>query len=1509
MKQKNLGRRLPALILALLLPLSALAVPAGAVSTGAEASEEAAQSAQSAETTEAAETTESTETTEAQTETISISTAQELVELAENCRTDTWSQNKVVVLENDISLEGVAFSPIATFGGTFRGNGHTISGLELTAAETPAGLFSQVQRGGVIQKLTVSGTVSPEGSGQYVGGIAGQNSGTIKNCTFIGLVEGNISTGGIAGDNAAGGQILSCTASGAVFGSSMTGGICGSNAGTVENCTNQAAINNESVDPSLSLEDISLDLNLDLEHLSTSISALAQNNAPVDAGGVAGYSSGIVTRCTNDAVVGYPHIGYNVGGVIGRSCGYVRSCQNTGTVNGRKDIGGIVGQTEPFTLTILSESTVKALEQQLEELDAMVEQTRGDAGALSDITDNRLTSMGSYADSAIDAVNNLRPSASVTGSASAGGNVSTTGSGSAGASASGELSGSGSSDTQADGAAQGAAGSAGGIVSGQNGSGGIVLTPGGAAAGSSGSQGVVGGTISGGAGEVSGSVSTQVSGETAGSGESTAGVSGQVDSTGSVTASGSAYVSVNLDTSGITAALNGMNSQMEALQEELAGQSDLIDEDLDQMSGLLEEVQDTLLEAADPENLKDLVTDASDSDLSAITFGKVYRCENTAAVSGDLNVGGITGALSQETSVDPEDDLTQELDEETKTEYELKAVLQSCTNTGTVTARRSYVGGIVGRMDLGLTTDCGSYGPVESESGDYAGGIAGLNRSVIRGCFAKTTIKGGSFVGGITGSGIDAGADGTGSLVEGCMSMVELPEAEEFSGAISGSEAGSYSENYFVSDTLAGLNLASYTGQAEPMGYEKLTELEELPEAFETLTVRFVAEDVILKEVSFSYGDSLEDSVYPDIPEKEGYYGRWDITDLSDLCFDTTVTVVYTPYTTVLTSDAVREDDRAVFLLQGSFTRSEAMEVQEAAVSVTTDTLGIGKEAQLFGKEVTEQWTLTLPTEAEEETTLRYLAPEGKAEDYTVYVRSGSSWQKAQTEAVGSYLLIPVSGSRTELAVVSEGSLLWLAPYGGIGAGVLGLLLLLILLLRRHRKKRAAAAEQTQQTEQTEQQPPAGRKKRRHRVLVVLLLILLLLAGGITALVLLRPDLKDKAETIVYLTELNRQEELDLSLEVSAQADGSIYSLSCDLWQTTREGEKITCISRDGLSLYYADGAVFLEDGTAYAVGDSYPDVSQLLQLAETCFASPELTTGAEEGYETYTVTLEPEDTQRVLELLCPQGDWAETSAGITLRLYCADSRVDRMTLSASGAVKLDAELEVLWDKKEKHTVPEAVLTAIDDGSRTDASPITQDVYRLLAAWAQTDARDPLGAEIELSADCGPVTVSDSVSWARTRVQGEDVHRLTIAGQDIYLTGQSLCGATGSTVTDAEEKTAQCLKLLEIAYDAFRQGGMGCTEEDGIYTYTLALTQEQMQQAALAIAPELEERDISLSDGYFEAVVEDDTLSELHFRCGGSVTVLKAKLTASLEAEVRISQETEAFTVPERVRETLLGKD
>ena len=148
-------------------------------------------------------------------DTVFVRTAEDLVQLAENCTLDSWSQGRIVRLQADIDLSGTDFTPIPTFGGTFEGQGHTISGLSITGSGNVRGLFRYIQPSGVVRDLSVEGRVDPSDRKNTLGGIAGSNRGLLAGCTFHGTVRGADSIGGLVGINESSGQIVNCTFSGA----------------------------------------------------------------------------------------------------------------------------------------------------------------------------------------------------------------------------------------------------------------------------------------------------------------------------------------------------------------------------------------------------------------------------------------------------------------------------------------------------------------------------------------------------------------------------------------------------------------------------------------------------------------------------------------------------------------------------------------------------------------------------------------------------------------------------------------------------------------------------------------------------------------------------------------------------------------------------------------------------------------------------------------------------------------------------------------------------------------------------------------------------------------------------------------------------------------------------------------------------------------------------------------------------------------------------------------------
>ena len=144
-------------------------------------------------------------------DTIYINSVSDLLSLAKSCAYDQWSVGKTVILQKDLSLEGMLWEPIPSFSGQFKGNGHTISDLTITGQYSPAGLFGIVEEQGSIESLSVRGIVSVSDSADTTtGGIVGINHGTLISCQFTGVVTGDSEVGGIVGRNESDGTIDHC---------------------------------------------------------------------------------------------------------------------------------------------------------------------------------------------------------------------------------------------------------------------------------------------------------------------------------------------------------------------------------------------------------------------------------------------------------------------------------------------------------------------------------------------------------------------------------------------------------------------------------------------------------------------------------------------------------------------------------------------------------------------------------------------------------------------------------------------------------------------------------------------------------------------------------------------------------------------------------------------------------------------------------------------------------------------------------------------------------------------------------------------------------------------------------------------------------------------------------------------------------------------------------------------------------------------------------------------------
>ena len=148
-----------------------------------------------------------------------------LKEWAEAVQTDPTIN---CTLTADINLTGKEWTPVGnsgqTYNGTFDGQGHTITGLNISSPSEAVALFGDIGGAGKVMNLQLK-DVTYKGS-TAMGGIAHGNNGTITACSVMGTLTNTTNNGAVGGIAAINyGTITACWFNGTITGGSNVSGI------------------------------------------------------------------------------------------------------------------------------------------------------------------------------------------------------------------------------------------------------------------------------------------------------------------------------------------------------------------------------------------------------------------------------------------------------------------------------------------------------------------------------------------------------------------------------------------------------------------------------------------------------------------------------------------------------------------------------------------------------------------------------------------------------------------------------------------------------------------------------------------------------------------------------------------------------------------------------------------------------------------------------------------------------------------------------------------------------------------------------------------------------------------------------------------------------------------------------------------------------------------------------------------------------------------------------------
>lgn len=276
-----------------------------------------------------------------------IWTAVQMNGVGEN--TANWNKHFRLMANIDMSAyAGTQYRIIGTaavpFTGSFDGNGYVISNLtyETTDAVDNVGLFGYIKNGSV-KKLALN-SVRISSGGQFVGGLAGQNAGTLDDCQVTGSVSGYYYVGGIAGQNS--GQLTRGEADVSVRGTDYIGGLTGYNkSGAISTCFAVGSVTGARCVGGLA--------GGVFEGSIRSSYAAGAVNGYRNVGGLVGYNLyGMISICyAGGPTQGTADTYTRVGGLIGGNDGTIAGCYARGLVAGAAQAGGLVGANDSGSIS------------------------------------------------------------------------------------------------------------------------------------------------------------------------------------------------------------------------------------------------------------------------------------------------------------------------------------------------------------------------------------------------------------------------------------------------------------------------------------------------------------------------------------------------------------------------------------------------------------------------------------------------------------------------------------------------------------------------------------------------------------------------------------------------------------------------------------------------------------------------------------------------------------------------------------------------------------------------------------------------------------------------------------------------------------------------------------------------------------------------------------------------------------------------------------------------------
>lgn len=477
--------------------------------------------------------------------------------------------------------------------------------------------------------------------------------------------------------------------------------------------------------------------------------------------------------------------------------------------------------------------------------------------------------------------------------------------------------------------------------------------------------------------------------------------------------------------------------------DDIHGVADTVDSEIrtiadsiERISAQIKNIGNTVTETMDVVTSDDdYIEDISSADSAQNSDGVIAKSVNRGAVHGDINAGGIAGTMNVEYDVDPEYDLDITETTNVRLRSTVSDVVIYCINYGEVNSKKDCAGGIVGLQELGLVYGSEGYGTVKSETGNYAGGIAGNSASAITDSYSLCNVESEDYTGGICGKGY---------TMQNCISIPAILGDGEAKGSLAGiiESDGEVSTNIFVNDIYGGIDDINYSGKADSASYEAVMAMENIPDGFHRVTLVFKADGNVIDTKNIAYNANLGVSELPSIPDKDGYYAQWPENIVSKpILQNTVVEAEYHVWIESVAGDIASQNDKPLFIAEGKFYDDNKITLSKCDTDNLSGDIEYSYAWKMRGTDVKDKGTKTCHF---------YIKNTLGSSEVWYRDNADSGWVKADAKEHGSYMTAEIPYEADFAVIHKESSNMIYYICGGAAACIIVLAVIII----KKRKKR-----------------------------------------------------------------------------------------------------------------------------------------------------------------------------------------------------------------------------------------------------------------------------------------------------------------------------------------------------------------------------------------------------------------------------------------------------------------------